>query len=326
MSWITDQLLLGVLGLLFLVEQFRLLRGDENLFHQCGNRSWEECPVLLGNSQVRIVWLPLWPTARVVLSGKQAPTPPSSNPIMAKGDDLPDPVEVSDVLAFVEEWERQGQWLARAATGLAISLALFLFQWVGRVDVGIPFPVGWGLGLTVGFWWGTAALYGHAAKALDATSGSVRRRHMVELLISPLSALKSYSLLGTSGLTKKQPLAVTWALTPLPTLHQWVRDLCQFPDGTEGWTFVPSGDSANDLGRLCDILRRRETSLTAALSAPRRDADAICYCPRCHDQFTRSTATCPSCETITCRSFSHEENRPSSAIDLSENMGAVSPG
>jgi hypothetical protein len=316
MSWMTDQVLLGVLGLLFLVEQFRLLRSRESLFYERWNGPWEECPVLLENSQIRMVWLPISPISRMAAGIQCRPLSHFTDSTKTMAEDLADPREIGEVLAFLKAWERHGRWLRGAATALAISLSLLLVLWVGRVDVGIPFPVRWGLGITVGFWWATVALYGRAAKSLDATSGSVRRRQMVELLISPLSALKAYSLLGKSGLTKKHPQAVTWAVVPLPTLHQWVRDFCQSPDGAEESPPSRVRHMADDLEWLNAMLLRRGTSLSEALASPRRDPGAVCYCPRCHGQFIRPTTTCPSCETTCCRPFDGESHRTWSATDI----------
>lgn len=297
----TEPLIWGILLGLFLAEQLRVLHGNQILLHQTWTGSWKACPTILANSVVRIVFLPLRPTSRVVAGTELSAS--AAFDAAESWDQLPEPREVHDVLAFVRDWGREGRGVAWAASGLAVSLMVVLLLGQGILSLPIPFAPRWGWGAMLCCWCATIALYRRAGNSLDARGHSPAPGQGVEMLISPLAAIKAFTVLGAGGMKPLSPAAVTWALAPPTDLDPHVRRLC-------GATLLVADNNPRILAqdspsfeRLKALLQLRGADLSQVLAAPPPDPDARCYCPHCHGQFTRQFTVCPICSQVECRGF-----------------------
>ncbi|ODA29738.1 hypothetical protein A6X21_07560 [Planctopirus hydrillae] len=202
---------------------------------------------------------------------------------------------MKDFQAFLAAWQRASQLVQLTSTGLALCLGMLILLWAGFLTVNIPYAIRWTLGATFTCWSLTACFYWQSARSLRRQGWGDVSGSVADVLISPLSALKAYSLLGKMGWQRYHFSTFAWALAPHAVLHQWARNSSVAPNLQDFSTGVSANLETLTLGQLQELLQLRGTELSVALAAPHPDSDAICFCPRCHAQFTRWVECCWNC-------------------------------
>ncbi len=294
MYGITDQWLWVGLVALFLLEQLRVLQNEDYGFVEVYPGFWKSCPVLLENSRYRIVWLPVLPTRRVFM-GPQGTFELTNCGIACTLSFLPRPAEVKQLQAFLRAWQRASQLVQLASTGLALCLVVLILLWAGLLTVNVPYVMRWSLATTFACWSLTAFFYWQSARTLRQQGWGDVSASVADVLLSPLSAIKAYSLLGKQGFRTYHFRTVAWALAPQTVLHQWARNASVTPNLQDFTTGVSTALETSLSEQLQELLQLRGTELSVALAAPHPDSDASCFCPRCQAQFTRWVERCGNC-------------------------------
>jgi hypothetical protein len=169
-------------------------------------------------------------------------------------------------------------------------------------------------------WLATVGCFWHAHRSLFPTAGPERRRRIAMMLLLPPEAMRAPAALSRNLLVNFHPLAVAALVCSPKIFRELARStllslnhaamprrevagaLSDDPQ-TSGWF------SSRLLHHLAQVVRRAGLEADELLQAPRTDADALSYCPRCHAQFTVPAGSCRDCSDTALIAFVESKAR-----------------
>ncbi|MEZ6059460.1 MAG: hypothetical protein R3C19_03765 [Planctomycetaceae bacterium] len=202
------------------------------------------------------------------------------------------------------------------------QLQLMLLVWIFGAGLILYYFArdGWGalwryLIVTFLIWLATVIAAWRCSRRMYPNKSSNRWKDLLFSCVSPLYAVRASDRLSLDALGDEHPLAVAAAVMPRDRLTSLARRCLaelRHPVNSERAAANESPAVRDSLVQardmLADALAESLHSVgidTEALARPDdQDADAVCWCPRCFNQYTVAVEECPVCPGVGSVSFS----------------------
>ncbi len=168
--------------------------------------------------------------------------------------------------------------------------------------------------ITFAIWVFTVGVAWCCHRKLRAGGRIERLKELFFSCVSPMHAVRATDRLSLNALGDEHPLTVAIATLPKRRLELLAQQHLAEMRHPLTFEMSVSGDSSKTLSALCESRRALADALSESLARKgidvgtllrpdQQDADAVCWCPRCFNQYIVPMVECPSCPGVTTRSF-----------------------